>query len=296
MRADDRRGDLLRAALGFARKLALHRIDDAPVQLAVRIDQRGRRLSGQIVGRGERSRGHRGRVSAALVEQRLEIPRGGHPVGFVAEMAAQVLALFELEVGHAAVGDQLEHAGDFFLLERREEFLRLIDVDRARVVLAGAGGVHPCELLHGRGAILQIAPLDLGPHALQRFRDGDDLATGRVERRGVHRFALPEEQQHALVGQVRREIAIDAPVAVPFGVRQQVFEMNEREAGAMNKPVHLRELDVREANRRIRQASGARAHRPPRRKLPKVLLDLLLERGRGIRAHERVDLAAILEE
>src|SRR2546430_9454538 len=33
-----------------------------------------------------------------------------------------------------------------------------------------------------------------------------------------------------------------------------------------------------EANRRIRQASGARAHRPPRRKLREVLLNPLLER------------------
>src|SRR5437899_5196402 len=35
---------------------------------------------------------------------------------------------------------------------------------------------------------------------------------------------------------------------------RSIVEMDEGEAGAMNKPVHLRELKIREANRRIRQA------------------------------------------
>src|SRR5437899_11112237 len=77
---------------------------------------------------------------------------------------------------------------------------------------------------------------------------------------------------------------------------RSIVEMDEGEAGAMNKPVHLRELKIREANRRIRQASGARAHRPPARKLREVLVDLLLERLRRISPDQRIDMPAVLEE
>ncbi len=39
--------------------------------------------------------------------------------------------------------------------------------------------------------------------------------------------------------------------------------MDEREPGAMNQLARLRELQIREANRGVREASRARAHRPP---------------------------------
>src|SRR2546426_10226791 len=54
------------------------------------------------------------------------------------------------------------------------------------------------------------------------------------------------------------------PISVALGKRQQVVEMDEGQAGTMNQPVPLRERQVRDANRRIHQASGARAHGPPR--------------------------------
>ena len=95
---------------------------------------------------------------------------------------------------------------------------------------------------------------------------------------------------------MRREVAVDAAIAVALGVGEQVVEMNEGEPRAMNKPVHLRKLEIREANRRIRQASGARAHRPPVRKLQKMLVDLLLERLRRIGPDKRIDMPAVLEE
>ena len=56
-----------------------------------------------------------------------------------------------------------------------------------------------------------------------------------------------------------------------------------------------RKLEIREANRRIRQASRARAHRPPGR-LAQVLLDLLLECQLRVGSHEGVHVVPILEE
>ena len=211
-------------------------------------------------------------------------------------MAAQVFPLLELQIRHPAVRDQLEHPGDLLLLQRREELLGLIHVDGARLVCAGARGVHPGQLLHRRRTVGQVTALDLRAHPFERLGDRDDVAPRGMQRRGVDGLALAKEQQHALVRQVRGEIAVDAAVAVAFRVRHQVFEMNECEAGAMNKPVHLRKLEIREANRRIRQESGARAHRPPKRKLREMLLDLLLERRRRIRSHERVHVTALFEE
>ena len=76
---------------------------------------------------------------------------------------------------------------------------------------------------------------------------------------------------------------------------QQVVEVDERQASTMYLPVHLREVEIREANRRIRQASCARAHRPPGR-LAQVLLDLLVECRLRIGAHDGVHMAPVLEE
>src|SRR5439155_4787471 len=98
------------------------------------------------------------------------------------------------------------------------------------------------------------AALNLRAHALQRFGDRDDLSPGGVQRGGVDGLAVPEEDQEAFVGQVGGEIPVDAAVAVALGVRQQIVEMNEGEAGAMNNPAYLRKLEIREANQRIRQA------------------------------------------
>src|SRR2546428_9071796 len=53
---------------------------------------------------------------------------------------------------------------------------------------------------HRGGRIRQLAPLHFGAHALQGFRDGDDLAPAGVQRRRVHRLTLAEEEQEALVG------------------------------------------------------------------------------------------------
>jgi len=55
-----------------------------------------------------------------------------------------------------------------------------------------------------------------------------------VQRRGVDGLALPEEDQEAFVWQMRGQVPVDAAVAVALGVRQQIVEMNEGEAGAMN--------------------------------------------------------------
>src|SRR2546427_440566 len=104
MRVDDGGRDFLRASPGFAGKLALDRVYDAPVELAVRADQRGRGLGREIVGGGECARGHRGSGTVGpCIEQRLEIAGGRHVVGFVAEMPAQIFALIELQVGDPAV-------------------------------------------------------------------------------------------------------------------------------------------------------------------------------------------------
>src|SRR3989454_9147466 len=98
-----------------------------------------------------------------------------------------------------------------------------------------------------------------------------------MQRRRVDGLALPEEQQHAFVGQVRREVAVDAAIAVALGVGEQVVEMNEGEAGGMNKAAHPREMENPEAKRGNRPASPARARRPPPGELQKQLVDLLVE-------------------
>jgi len=90
--------------------------------------------------------------------------------------------------------------------------------------------------------------------------------------------------------------AVDAAVPVAFAEGEEVVEVDEGEAGAMNQPVHLRERQVREANRRIHQASGARAHGPPRRMLRQMLLDLLHEDRLRVRAHQRIHVPPVLEE
>jgi hypothetical protein len=117
-----------------------------------------------------------------------------------------------------------------------------------------------------------------------------------VQRGGIDRFALAEEQQQALVGEIRGDVAVHAAVAVAFGEREEIVEVNEGQAGPMNQPIHLRKRQLRKANRRIHQASGARAHGPPGRMLRQVLLDLLLERRLRARAHDRIDMPAVFEE
>src|SRR4029077_15535135 len=105
-------------------------------------------------------------------------------VRFVAEMAAEILALIELEVGDPAIRNQLQHPGHLFLLQRRKEFFRPSDVDDAWLIRAAPGGVHPRELLHRGGAVGEIAALYFSAHALQRFGDRDDLAPDGVQRGG----------------------------------------------------------------------------------------------------------------
>src|SRR5882672_11464068 len=83
--------------------------------------------------------------------------------------------------------------------------------------------------------------LDFGAHPLERLRDGDDLAPGGVQRRGVHGLALAEEQQQAFLRQVGRDVAVDATVPVTLAEGEEVVDVDEREPGAMNQPVHLRE-------------------------------------------------------
>src|SRR4029077_6392932 len=85
----------------------------------------------------------------------------------------------------------------------------------------------------------------------------------RVQRGGIDRFALPEEQQQTAVRDVSAQEAVDATFPVALGEGQQVVEVNEREAGAMNQLVHLRKAEVREAHRRIRQSGGAGSPGPP---------------------------------
>src|SRR5256885_2070666 len=133
-------------------------------------------------------------------------------------------------------------------------------------------------------------------HPLGRLRDRHALPPRRVQRGGVDRLTLAEKDEQAFVREVGREVAVHAAVAVALAERQQIVEVDESEAGAMNQPVHLRERQVREANRRVHQASGARAHGPPGRMLRQMLLDLLDEHGLGIRPHQRVHVAAVLEE
>jgi hypothetical protein len=80
-----------------------------------------------------------------------------------------------------------------------------------------------------------------------------------VHRGGIDRFTLAEEQQQAFIGQVRADIAIHAAIAVTFGEAQQIVDVNKCKPGSMNQPVRLREFQICEANRRIREASSARA-------------------------------------
>src|SRR5437879_1263171 len=94
----------------------------------------------------------------------------------------------------------------------------------------------------------------------------------------------------------RPVVSRDATVTVALAEGEEVVEVNEREPGAMNQPVHLRERQVREANRRIHQASGARAHGPPGRMLRQMLLNLLLEDRLRVRAHQRIHVSPVLEE
>ena len=140
------------------------------------------------------------------------------------------------------------------------------------------------------------AALHFGAHPLQRLRDRDDLSPRGVQGRGVHGLAFAEEQQQALLRQVGRDVAIDATVTVALAEGEEVVEVNEREPGAMNQPAHLRERQLREAHRRIHQASGARAHGPPGRMLRQMLLNLLLQDRLRVRAHQRIHVSPVLEE
>jgi len=78
------------------------------------------------------------------------------------------------------------------------------------------------------------------------------------------------------------------------GVRQQIIEMNEGEARAMDKPFTCGIGDPRgePANS---SGDGARAHRPPRRKLRQMLFDLCSNACTD-RHHQGVHVASVLEE
>ena len=197
------------------------------------------------------------------LEQSLHVLRHRDGFRLIAEVAALVLAPVETQVGDAAVGDQLEDTGELLLVEHGEQRPGLVRVHEAWLGGSGARLVHPGELLHRRDAIIQLATLDFGVHASQRFGDGDDLPSGRVQRGGADRLAFAEEQQQTLVGEVGGDEPVDAPVPIALGEGEEVVEVDEREPGAVNQLARLRKLQIREAHRGVREASRARAHRPP---------------------------------
>jgi len=85
--------------------------------------------------------------------------------------------------------------------------------------------------------------------ALQRLADRNHLAARHVHRGRVDGLPFSEEQQQAFVRQMRADVAVDATVAIALGKAQDIVEVDEREPSAVHQPVHLRELQVREANR-----------------------------------------------
>ena len=181
-------------------------------------------------------------------------------------------------------------------MEHGEQRAGLVRVHEARLGGSGAALIHPGELLHRCDAIAQLAALDFGVHAPQRLGDGDDLASRGVERGRVDGLTLAEEQQQAFVGKIGADEAVHPAVAVALGEGEEVVEVDESEPGAMNQLARLRELQIREANRGVREASRARAHRPPGGLRRQEHHDLLVERGLGVGADEGIHVGAVLEE
>src|SRR5712691_6400318 len=119
VRADDAGAHLLGPPLGLARELLLHLVHDAPVELAVGVDERVGRLRRQVGRGGEQRRRERGgRAVRPGLEQRLDVLRERYALRLVAEVAAREPPRLEAQVRHAPGGDELEDARHLLLLQQ----------------------------------------------------------------------------------------------------------------------------------------------------------------------------------
>src|SRR5712691_6614621 len=94
-------------------------VHDAPVELAVGVDERVGRLRRQVGRGGEQRRRERGaRAVRPGLEQRLDVLRERYPLRLVAEVAAREPPRLEAQVRHAPGGDELEDARHLLLLQQ----------------------------------------------------------------------------------------------------------------------------------------------------------------------------------